>query len=45
MCLKVDDDYNNIIENNIFFDIYCYNEYTKSIYELDKCKYLCEILI
>ena len=45
MCLKVDDDYNNIIENNLFFDIYCYNEYTKSIYELDKCKYLCEILI
>jgi len=44
MCLDVDNENNIVINENVFFDIYVYNEFVKSIYQLDKYKYLIEIL-
>ena len=44
MCLEINEDNETIINENIFFDIYTYNEFVKSIYQLDKYKYLTEIL-
>lgn len=44
MCLDFDNENNVVINENVFFDIYVYNEFVKSIYQLDKYKYLIEIL-
>lgn len=44
MCLDVDNENNIVINENVFFEIYTYNEFVKSIYQLDKYKYLIEIL-
>ena len=44
MCLDTDPNNNIIINENVFFEIYIYNEFVKSIYQLDKYKYLTELL-
>jgi hypothetical protein len=44
MCLDVDNENNIVINENVFFELYTYNEFVKSIYQLDKYKYLIEIL-
>jgi len=44
MCVNTNEDNETIINENIFFELYTYNEFVKSIYELDKYKYLTEML-
>jgi hypothetical protein len=44
MCLDTDPNNNIIINENVYFEIYIYNEFVKSIYQLDKYKYLTELL-
>ena len=36
MCVNTDENNETIINENIFFELYTYNEFVKSIYELDK---------
>jgi len=40
MCLDINDDNETKINENLFFELYTYNEFVKSIYELDKYRYL-----
>lgn len=40
MCLDINDDNETKINENLFFELYVYNEFVKSIYELDKYRYL-----